>query len=1035
MSISQPDEGTSDSPAQNEEVTFDSSRAADLSYQMNFFERLSLRRHANPLRTMLVDGQSVYGVVDLMDCVGDYKDRKSAKDTWGRLRGEVDADYSLFKGPNRVDFCTISDFLDHILPHVGGKVAKTIRLARSRTATAVATGSTLAIAMTQSNAEAIADAPEPIRQTVDAVRTDVERKLIQESGCASEPSTPVIQLADIKVICNGLPSGTGCYHRVSLKKYVPGFHPPAHSKMQAHIGKLGMTDSVSRRHTDYGADGGVFETVIIPKAGYRAARNVERIQKAMIDPFREYSKWEYYNLDAYREELILDDGEEPYAHMLPLIARYVERVLVVKEVTVEDTWDVTQTSLDTFLSTSNRTARRSANRYLVNVTYDELPDWQETASNPIIVRESVIEVERARLRVAEENRKLEEAKLRAVEEHRRTAEENRKAEEAKLLAAEENRRAAEEVRKVEETKLRVAENSRKEQEIKRQTTETTLRVAAEYRKAEEAKAVAPVTPGPVIVEPADKQQPTSEETLVVRKACMSFESGFNEFVKTFLLRSEGDAVSVGSVLNLLFTLSGGTNVDPSKLEPLLGSIGYDYDMHLGGEYAVFWNWTMRPVVIDPVLSSDARTFIRDRNLRIGLNAWIPDEWLMEEATSWGNIPSDTLMQELREAFTPCGRQTSGILGLMCPSRLINGNLSPVAPGGQKLFVRCVKTGRLVHVYSNQSAASLALRIPQGTLTTKKQSGRAHDDKWLLQGVDSLSEWEKSMILTMAPASPDQISDEMEGDLPIATVRRLDAAPTDPDAIAWEDLINKGENVSEDVERFVDDCFVRDASASVFTTQITAVYKAWAPQSPHSKSILAKVKKMMPDQGKEDFGATMGQKKLAVRGLRLRTIYYLAGSEVDFEQFVAERLFVDCIARIHKSVLLAEFTAWHTEVHNKAPTKAVARDFLRFCHERFSFNAGVFDGKVQKPGYLFIGLKSTAAALIGTHSKNATRPGVTFRSIVTKATIHFPDEREASVRFNLRPEGIAKLRAEGGLILNRYEEVKPAVAVVEDKSRD
>jgi hypothetical protein len=512
---------------------------------------------------------------------------------------------------------------------------------------------------------------------------------------------------------------------------------------------------------------------------------------------------------------------------------------------------------------------------------------------------------------------------------------------------------------------------------------------------------------------------------------MSFESGFTHFVDDYLVRSEGDSLSLGDVLNLLCTLSGGTNIDPALLEPLLGSIGYDYDKHLGGEYAVFWGWAMRPVVIDPVLSVNVRAFIRDRNLRIGLSAWIPDEWLMEEADIWGQMPRDALMDELRTAFTPCARQTNGLLGVMCPPHLISGNLEAVSPGGQKLFVRCMQNGQLAHVYKNQSAAAAALELSPGTVTMKKQVGDAHDGRWLLQGIDSLAEWEKSMILTLAPPVERDAVDEAPQSV-IATIKVVHEAPHVADAIDLRELRNKGKDHMENVDRFLGDCFVRDNTGTVFTTQVTAVYKVWATEAKkkHVDDMLEKVKKAFPDKAKLGFGAQMGQRKLALQGVRLKTIYHVNQLETDFDRFVADRLVVDCIARVHKTALLSEFAEWYKTEHDQEATDVTKVDFLTFCSNRFIHAKAVYEGtekgkKKQQPGFLCVGLKATAANLTGTHSHSAAKPGVTFRSIVTKATVHFQDEREAAVRFNLAPEGIAKLRRDGGLILGRYQEVKEA----------
>ena len=46
----------------------------------------------------------------------------------------------------KMDFCTLADFLDHLLPHVTGPLAASIKLARGRTATLVSDIGPLAVA-------------------------------------------------------------------------------------------------------------------------------------------------------------------------------------------------------------------------------------------------------------------------------------------------------------------------------------------------------------------------------------------------------------------------------------------------------------------------------------------------------------------------------------------------------------------------------------------------------------------------------------------------------------------------------------------------------------------------------------------------------------------------------------------------------------------------------------------------------------------------------------------------------------------------
>lgn len=984
---------------------FDESKCSDFTYCLDWMQRkiaIANATKSDPraytrLREISHNGGTLFGIADMMNAIGDYKSRDDASRNWRRIRerntrtlcpGVVVSSKVEAKD---MDFCTISDFLDHILPHVNGDTAESIRLARSRTATAVSTGSSLAIALTQSNAAAIAAGPSELRQMAEEVRIETEEKLIN-TGVASAVT---ISAANVKVDCQNLPWGNGCYHRVSLKKWISDFQPSG--KIQTHIGKVGMTGNIHVRHNQYGADGAIFGTVIIPKAGRRASQCIERIQKSMVDPFREYNADEYYNMNAYRDENMLDPEEDPYAHMLPLVARYVDKVFIAKDVSVEDTWDGRQTTLDAFVGLTRRISSVIP-RYSIKVRYEEMPDWEEAAVKPFLVRDKLVEVERVRQRT-------EDAKL----------------------------QTAIETRKSDESRLRLAETERKILELKQQLGTTSLRIAAEYRRAEEAKASYQQNysaPARVTEEDNPDIDCASEDCRIVQKGCMSFGGGFETFIATYLEKSDVGSLAVGDVVNLLYTLSGGDIIDPTKLQPRLGAIEYDYDKYLGGEYAVFWGWTLRPLILQPVLSVQAKTFIRDRKLVIGPSAWVSEESLQDELDTWGKGPREVLMAELRKAFTSCAHQSSGLLGLMSKSRILEGDLGKVLPGGQKLFIRSVKTGLIVHIYENQSAAARGLGISPATVTVLKQTGEPHDGEYLMQGVDSLAEWEKCMFLAFRPPVERSTATEEPAQFAVATVKIVHTRPDIPDAIDLRELRNKGKEHKGDLSRFLDDCFVRDEAGTVFTTQVSAVYKVWATEArkKHVDDMLEKVKEAFPNKAKLGFGAAMGQRKLAVQGIRLKVIYHLSHLDTDFDRFVAERLVVDCIARVHKAVILKEFAEWFKLQHGQEVAEATTAEFLIFCSNSFIRAKGVYDiaedgEKRQEAGFICVGLKSAAANLIGTHSRSGTRPGVTFRSTVTGATIHFSDEREAAVRFNLAPEGIAKSRQTGGLVLGRYQEVR------------
>ena len=126
----------------------------------------------------------MFGVVDMMVCIGTYKSRASASNTWRLLRGtpHIELGGVTFwvestEHSNKMDFCTIADFLDHVLPHVTGELATSIKVARSRTSTLVGTGSDMAIRLTEINARSVMTADQSVRNMVAAVREEVEEKM------------------------------------------------------------------------------------------------------------------------------------------------------------------------------------------------------------------------------------------------------------------------------------------------------------------------------------------------------------------------------------------------------------------------------------------------------------------------------------------------------------------------------------------------------------------------------------------------------------------------------------------------------------------------------------------------------------------------------------------------------------------------------------------------------------------------------------------------------------------------------------------
>jgi hypothetical protein len=406
--------------------TFDSSRASDVGYCIDFFEKLAGARGLS-IRTEEHGGQTKYSAVDLIYCVGEYKDRASAKNSWSHHREEVDESFIIFRGANRMDFISLSDFLDHVLPHVTGSLASTIKLARSRVATAVGVGSSLAIALTEANAESSASAPEHIRKIVNEVKSETEGSLVDDGLVPYEGPSRIeggVTIDDTEVNFVNMPVGPHCYRRVSFGKYIPGFVPPSASKMIAGCHKLGLTDSIVTRHgnNDYRNDGGMMDVLVRTKH-YIDAGTLEKMQKAMIHKHRMFYADEYYCFDTFRQEFHLTEDEDPYFHMLHFHSRYIEKVLVA-HVTVEKVEAVDgQTTMDKYVCAGKGKGKvavtKSSPKYKVTVEYKDMDGWEDLCDKPVIVREGQVEVERARQRAAEaetETKRLElEAKQMELE--------------------------------------------------------------------------------------------------------------------------------------------------------------------------------------------------------------------------------------------------------------------------------------------------------------------------------------------------------------------------------------------------------------------------------------------------------------------------------------------------------------------------------------------------------------------------------------------------------------------------------------------
>jgi len=132
------------SQSENEEnlpkVSFDLSRATDLSYYPQFASyRIDEYNKTKPegeasLRLRKFEHEHLgllFGLVDMMFCFGCYTSRKSALDTWScikRSEGGAERKTTQFWVTSKqMDYCSIQDFIDHVLDRIGGSIAADIR--------------------------------------------------------------------------------------------------------------------------------------------------------------------------------------------------------------------------------------------------------------------------------------------------------------------------------------------------------------------------------------------------------------------------------------------------------------------------------------------------------------------------------------------------------------------------------------------------------------------------------------------------------------------------------------------------------------------------------------------------------------------------------------------------------------------------------------------------------------------------------------------------------------------------------------------
>ena len=345
---------SSSSTTISEQGLFETNRATDLSYVIQYVREKIARYNARQTdkrayvklnTTMHETRGELFGVVDLMRALGNYKTRDDAKYAWHyRKKGveylnalmandlltqsgecnrkgkqpaacpqETGIVHQMTVGGNSMDFCTITDFLEYVLPHVTGPVATCIRDARRKTATLVATGSAMASALVEANAEAIENASEDVRRIVDQTRKLTEEALIQEAQIpinvmGTRGRKP--RLGPPIVYCD-VPRGQVFYHRSSLANKISGLVLPRDCKITINISKVGRADdAVFRSNGDYRKDFAYYDTIITTRT-LADSIALEGCYKACIRQFRRDHAQEYYDVDGYLSihQIVPDPGQ------------------------------------------------------------------------------------------------------------------------------------------------------------------------------------------------------------------------------------------------------------------------------------------------------------------------------------------------------------------------------------------------------------------------------------------------------------------------------------------------------------------------------------------------------------------------------------------------------------------------------------------------------------------------------------------------------------------------------------------------------
>lgn len=109
-------------------MEFDLTKTNDSAYCLDFMNRRIAAYNTGKskkaqilLHEQDLEGRTMYGVIDMMTCVGTYSCRTSARNAWGNLQKHtfIKRFWVSFEAhSNRMDFCTLQDFMLHVFPRI-----------------------------------------------------------------------------------------------------------------------------------------------------------------------------------------------------------------------------------------------------------------------------------------------------------------------------------------------------------------------------------------------------------------------------------------------------------------------------------------------------------------------------------------------------------------------------------------------------------------------------------------------------------------------------------------------------------------------------------------------------------------------------------------------------------------------------------------------------------------------------------------------------------------------------------------------------